>query len=63
METLKIGSFVAFRGKPFLVLYVSSFGYAEIREYHEEKGRKGWLTGPIEQVRASELRMFDLTAG
>jgi hypothetical protein len=63
LNTLEIGSVVEYRGKPFLVLYVSNFGYVEIREYHEEKGGRGWLTGTIEQVHASELSKLDLNKG
>jgi hypothetical protein len=63
LNTLKAGAVVTYRDKPFLVLYVSNFGYVEIREYHEEKGRTGWLTGPIERVRESELTKLDLPAG
>jgi hypothetical protein len=63
LNTLEIGSVVTYRGKLFLVLYVSNFGYVDIREYHEEKGRRGWLTGTIEQVHATELSKLDLTTG
>jgi hypothetical protein len=63
LNTIEIGSVVTYRGKPFLVLNVSNLGYVEIREYHEEKGRRGWLTGTVEQVHASELSKLDSTAG